>query len=112
MTDTVEVVIKLDKADLEAVRSMGLNRTQEAVRKRVDSAIQHGTVLPKGHGRLIDESAILDAIDVAIHFANKEGHEYANAFENNGRWCAEYNSIENMIASTPTIIQAESEDKE
>ena len=56
---------------------------------------------------MIDESAILDAIDVAIHFANKEGHEYANAFENNGRWCAEYNSIENMIASAPTIIEAD-----
>ena len=109
MTDIVEVVVKIPKDYFEYIKTLDKIGVGECFIDTVLDAFKDGTVLPEGHGRLIDESAILDAIDVAIHFANKEGHEYANAFENNGRWCAEYNSIENMIASAPTIIKADRE---
>ena len=78
---------------------------------KVMDALIHGKVLPEGHGRLKDEDEIFDAFEVAIHHANKDGHEYANAFESNGRWCAEYDSIKSMIESAKTIVEADKENE-
>ena len=71
----------------------------------------NGTPLPKGHGNLKDEDEIFDAFDFAIHYAYQDGHEYANAFESNGRWCAEYDSIKSMIYDAKTIIEADKENE-
>lgn len=60
----MQVVIDIPEEDINAIKIMGLQRTQEEVQKRVDSAIQHGSPLPKGHGRLIDANSKIE-VDTA-----------------------------------------------
>lgn len=57
--ETVEVVIKIPKRSYESIISykgkcLGL----------CDNAVKVGTVLPKGHGRLIDADKFIDALFV------------------------------------------------
>ena len=102
----MQVVIEIDEEIYNMVMNTG---TFGCYRFNTAKAIKNGTPLPKGHGNLKDEDEIFDAFEVAIHYANKDGHEYANAFESNGRWCAEYDSIKSMIESAKTIIEADKE---
>ena len=65
----------------------------------IDKAVANGTPLPKGHGRVIDYGYVVDAIDDWI---NAEEYNYTNATD----------YLRNRIRNVPTIIDAESEDKE
>ena len=75
-------------------------------------AIANGTPLPKGHGELKDVNEILEMFDDAIKTAEHEEHEYANAFKDNGKWCAEYESIKSMIESARVLVKADKECEE
>ena len=52
--EMVELVIKIPEEIRIAISRMGLLRIPDEMQKKVDRAIQRGTPLPKGHGRLID----------------------------------------------------------
>ena len=52
MADTVEVVIRINKADYDNLMNNWYKETMWT------KAIRNGIVLPKGHGRLIDADAI------------------------------------------------------
>lgn len=84
----IELVIKIseDEYNIAKYGQYG-NINVDTVRK----AIANGTLLPKGHGRIIDESKII------LPFLESETDE---------KW------VEIGINNAPTIIEAESEDKE
>ena len=78
MADTVEVVIKIPKADYKNLMN---NWHKETMWTKM---IRNGTVLPKGHGRLIDANVLADG------------------FEDNYEFCGALNN-------TPTVIETDSE---
>lgn len=75
--ETVEVVIRIPKEDMETINNpKGKGKMQdnmESYRKmiqianRVFLAVENGTVLPKGHGGLIDYDAIISEYIKRIH---------------------------------------------
>ena len=57
----VEIVVKLSEKDCEYLKRLGaLWVESENGSSIVSKALLEGTILPKGHGRLIDESQITD----------------------------------------------------
>lgn len=54
--ETVEVMIRIPKEDLKSLQELA---RRGYVTSR-DMMILNGTVLPKGHGRLIDADAVLE----------------------------------------------------
>lgn len=52
--ETVEVVIRIPKDDIETIKKLKV----QGFASRHEIAILNGTVLPKGHGRLIDADAL------------------------------------------------------
>lgn len=88
--ETVEVVIRIPKEDFEELQSnyVWWGRHGEYIKK--------GTVLPKGHGRLIDADA-----------ATKDINAFQDAFamytDNMGKY--------NIVCAAPTVIEADKEEK-
>lgn len=62
--ETVEVVIKLPKEVYEAIQQIDRIISDRRNGKTIEFALwngfKNGTVLPKGHGRLVDADAILE----------------------------------------------------
>ena len=56
----MKIVIDIPEDVRIAITRMGLLRIPDEMQKKVDKAIQRGTPLPKGHGRILDEKDILD----------------------------------------------------
>jgi len=56
----MKLIIDIDEDVRIAISRMGLLRIPDEMQKKVDKAIQRGTPLPKGHGRILDEKDILD----------------------------------------------------
>lgn len=54
----MQIVINIDDDVLLDIQRVGLLRLPDEKLKIVDSSIQLGTPLPKGHGRLIDADEI------------------------------------------------------
>lgn len=54
----IELVIKVSERDYEWVHSLSDGYTCHSCTLRLYDAIKNGTPLPKGHGRLVDESQI------------------------------------------------------
>ena len=77
--ETVEVVIKIPKKQLE--RLQRINGTWELMNlNSTEIAILNGTVLPKGHGKLIDSNVIWDAFqDLGQDFYEAFDFAEANA---------------------------------
>ena len=82
MADTVEVVIRIGKKYYDNLMSKAY-----LIPYGLEKAIANGTVLPKGHGRLIDADVLADS------------------FEDNYEFCEALNN-------TPTVIEADSEVEE
>ncbi len=96
----IELVIKIDEEQYEFIKqSMTMNEVKNyhALLYDICERIKSGTPLPKGHGRLIDaDEVVAEATKTMKYPAN---HKY----------------MECVIAHmklAPTIIDAESEDKE
>lgn len=84
--ETVEVVIRIPKKKFDVLMETGdcsLNHNERA--------IKHGTVLPKGHGRLIDA----DAINI---------HDVSPAYG-----MEVYGVTQDDIEYEPTVIEADKE---
>ena len=88
----MHVVIEISSYDKEWITN-GYYIPEE-INIRISEAIANGTILPKGHGRLID------ADNVKSHFSDKEGDAFT-AFHF-------YDAVENA----PTIIEASKESEE
>lgn len=63
------------------------------------NAVKNGTVLPKGHGDLIDREKFLKSFLDSFWSAIKEGN---SSFEVVG-------AVKNIIRNTPTVIEADKE---
>lgn len=87
----MQIVIDIDEKDYQSMKN-------GHIPFNVLGVLMSGTPLPKGHGRLIDADELYgDFID------GTEGYD-----------CQTWNRIEigDIIEDAPTIIDAESEDKE
>ena len=81
----MEIVIKIDEYDKEWIHNA--HDIPNEIKSKVVDAIENGTPLPKGHGRLIDYDDLIEGLDrygrrkikyqlpysPTIIFADKEG---------------------------------------
>ena len=88
----IELVIKIDEEDYENIKETGFNNNDQ--RNRIVEAIENGTPLPKGHGRLIDADELKKIIQ-------KNDVMFMTGFS--VRICD--------INAAPTIIEANKEQK-
>ena len=93
--ETVEVVIKITKYRLDAIKwackKMPPTENQDLA-DYVYRDIANGTVLPKGHGRLIDA-------DAATKDINTFQDAFATYTDNMGKY--------NIVCAAPTVIEAD-----
>ena len=75
-------------------------------RKALLNAVIHGTPLPKGHGRLIDEQIISDYVNSHIQELNT-GYGDLNSHTNRI-----LRMIEDYIDNMPTVIPSDKEEQE
>lgn len=94
--ETVEVLIKLPKELYQMIKEDTLLPKNCAI----NEAIQNGTVLPKGHGRLIDADKLRESqfysFNLPENYAHKIGYKERNL------------ECQTDIANAPTIIEADS----
>lgn len=88
----MKLIIEIDEDVRIAITRMGLLRIPDEMQKKVDKAIQSGTPLPKGHGRILDEKDIL------------------NIENNDGGW---YDLVDmpEYIAGVKAIIEADKDER-
>ena len=94
--ETVEVVIRIPKQDFDFIKDEfadGDMPDEKDLKETTYYAIANGTVLPKGHGRLIDASQLLTVTE-----CKEDGTEYCYI---------PYAHIEDA----PTIIEADKEEE-
>jgi hypothetical protein len=101
----MELVIKLSESAYKEMCEHGTDR----VDFDIQCVIKNGVVLPKNHGRLIDADALLAEIECL-----KRSPWYESDI--NGSYVVRKDAvgmIEDLcIKKAPTVIEAESEDKE
>lgn len=86
--DTVEVLVRIPKKDFEELQSnyVWWGRHGEYIRK--------GTVLPKGHGRLINETEILKFLRCSKY----ENCDWKNCSDCNESRCIDFNNIKSLVS--------------
>lgn len=87
----IELVIKISQ---ESYNNLKIGCTQRVSDSEMIEALKNGTPLPKGHGRLIDESAITEV------YAHKTEPKEVNGIQI-------YPRIEIIGTNAPTIIEAD-----
>lgn len=95
--ETVEVVIKIPKQDFDFIKDEfadGDMPDEKDLKETTYYAIANGTVLPKGHGRLIDADK--------YKFDNEDG--FCIGFGNDAM-----NVFKRSVDETPTVIEADKE---
>lgn len=90
----MKLIIDIDEDVRIAISRMGLLRIPDEMQKKVDKAIQSGTPLPKGHGRLIDADELLK---------QQDGGEW------NGVGFSQEYVYSKTIKNATTIIEADKE---
>lgn len=81
----MQIVIDIPKDTFEKIREFDGKHDVLIDREKLYEAIQNGTPLLKGHGRLIDADVLVDGMEDDYEFCE-------------------------VVNATPTIIEAESED--
>lgn len=95
--ETVEVVIRLPKEQYNNI----LNKGQVIALSGYEKMIGKGTVLPKGHGRLVDAEKIAREVNRAWTLWEKKGEDcYLFA-----------DVLTPMLISQPTVIEADKEEE-
>ena len=87
----MKIVIDIDEETYDGIK-MGMRNTDDM--REVGNAIENGTPLPKGHGDLKDVQDIINRINL-----NYNNHQSIDAY-----------SLKDMIATVPTIIEADERD--
>ncbi len=102
----MKLIIDIDEDVRVAITRMGLLRIPDEMQKKVDRAIQGGTLLPKGHGKIIDADELVKEIKSYISdTSNLHYDDLAEAEAYNSAYC---NCLDE-IADAPTIIEADRE---
>ncbi len=100
----IELVIKIPeglKKDFELEQWTALSCME------MKDALEKATLLPKGHGRLIDASALGDALLYNWHVNNK----YLVPYNDRRGYRLRDDEVKTCITNAPTIIEADKEDK-
>jgi len=110
---TVEVVIRINKNTFDAINELSkfvddnhiINGYQIKGHSTVGSmitALANGTVLPKGHGKLVDADILLETL--------KE-HRHSDEFciEHNIDYAINLGMVGILIGDAPTVIEADRE---
>ena len=100
--ETVEVVIKIPKRTYDRVSERGIIAFGEDA-YYIGHAIENGTVLPKGHGRLGD----LDALEMEINNGIRAGN-YEEGYENYGN-INDMDDCVDAVRFAETIIEVDKE---
>ena len=87
--DTVEVLVRIPKHDYDYILGQGDTRGTP----HLAEAICNGIVLPKGHGRLIDENDVISKINL-----NYNNHQLIDA-----------QSIKDIVRTVATTIGTDTE---
>jgi len=97
----MKIVIEIDEQSFLGCKELSLNWAEEV--------IANGTPLPKGHGRLKDEDAIVKAIEDRVEFLRKNDAIFMRLRKD----IDILGCIPKIRCEVPTIIEAdtESEDK-
>lgn len=96
------IVIDIPDDDYEYCKQFPYVCMGEWIINSIFSAIKHGTVLPKGHGDLIDRKALTKAL--------KSGCEICGDINTN--WCERccpHNDFEDLIDEAATVIESDKE---
>lgn len=75
----------------------------------IEKAVVNGTLIPEGHGRLIDADELIRQynLDEATKYGNKNAKQQAHSYSTMMLY-----EIADMIDDAPTIIEADKGDKE
>ena len=98
----MKIVIDVDENVFTRLFDNGVDTSLED-RKAIDSAVRNGTLLPKGHGDLIDKSKIYKAIPAEEDNSTGMGmtREEMDAY-NEG-----IDAMYSRVQGAPTIIEAD-----
>lgn len=92
----IKLIIEVDEKYYEACK----DAVEESYPSQIEEVIAHGTVLPEGHGDLIDRDFVVNILEREIYYAeNPTIHRTLN-------YCL------GVIDNAPTIIKADKENKE
>ena len=98
--ETVEVVIKIPKEYKDYIEG-GAGIIPDKIIQYLFNALDNGTVLPKGHGRLVDAEKIAREVNRAWTLWEKKGEDcYLFA-----------DVLTPLLVSQPTVIEADKEEK-
>ena len=96
------VVIDIPDEDFSLLcEAFGEVELKSTLNLRLQSAVAHGTVLPKGYGDLIDREEFLKSFLDSFWGAVKEGN---SSFEVVG-------VVKNIIRNAPTVVEADKESR-
>ena len=95
----IELVVKIPEEDYENCIKY------DALTSSIYKAIQRGTPLPKGHGRLVDADALDKLLEKEQEDLNLDD-ELSKAFGDGLTWASE------VLSKEPTIIEADKDQKD
>lgn len=95
----IELAIKISEEEYEMIVN-----SEDCGLHTLTRAIAHGTILPKGHGRLIDADSLRQDL-----FCHRYSDTYCE--EHNIDCSISMGMVGILIGDAQTIIEAESEDK-
>ena len=98
----IEVVIKIPEEDYKLIKET--EKKEPSNLNYIARKIVTGTVLPKGHGRLIDADELIKQykLDEATKYGNKNAKQQAHSYSTMMLY-----EIADMIDDAPTIIEAD-----
>lgn len=89
--DEIELVVKISKEEYEMIVN-----SEDCGLHTLTRAVAHGTILPKGHGRLIDADKVEN-----ITWQEPYYHDALNVLT----------EVRDKVRELPTIIEADKEEK-
>ena len=98
--ETVEVVIRIPKEYKDYIEG-GAGIIPDKIIQYLFNALDNGTVLPKGHGRLGD----LDALEMEINNGIRAGN-YEEGYEDYGN-INDMDDCVDAVRFAPTVIEAD-----
>lgn len=102
----MKIIIDIPDISYRWVKNV-MNRPEAVFYDEIYQAVNNGTPLPKGHGRLIDKDHMIARLEAASKFY---GGENADAFDERFSYGLKEAAIK--VAEEPTIIEADKENKE
>lgn len=102
-----EILIRLEDELFEQCKTTELTGKNEGFDFHIIKTVANGTVLSKGHGRLIDKDHMIARLEAASKFFSGE---HTDAFDE--RFSQGLKEAAIKVAEEPTIIEADKENKE